>query len=190
MRFRCDWVKVANDDDAFEALGVRWTEARWFCEAVLLIGAALMFGGGAFMLLGGVAVGLLGILAGVGLYYVAMYFPGSPREIVFWQDGRMETPLGLSTNFLWPGNRWLDHLGIKSIEIEQLVTGQGDDKSVYSHGVRIFYECGEMNHVAKNLGPDQAHMLAVRLNRARLTMKDQMQRPETAAPANGRRVID
>ena len=191
MMFRCEWLKVPNDDDTYEALGVRWTEARWFSEAILLSAAALMFGGGAFMLLGGVPAGLLGVLAGVGLYFWAMYFPGRPREIVFWRDGRMETPLGLSTNFLWPGQKWLDHTGIKSIEIEQLVSGQGDDKSFYSHGVRIFYDCGEMNHVAKNLSPDQAHMLAVRLNQARLKIKDQMQRPGIPAHApSERRVVD
>lgn len=161
MTFKCEWIQKWAEDDTLEAVGVRWTEYRPFVEtASLVLGLpAIVMGVGAVF--SGHGGGLLFALGGAGLIGAMIYTSGRPREIVFWRDGRMETPLGLSTGNLRPGRRWLHHTGIKSIETERL-PGTGP----YTHGVRIFYEGGETSHVAQNLMPDDAHMVAVRLTTA------------------------
>jgi hypothetical protein len=162
MTFKCEWIQKWAEDETLEAVGLRWTEGRPFRESVCFI-----FGGSAFVLglghalMRGQADFIPIALGGAVLLAIAIFGPGRVREIVFWRDGRMETPLGLSTGFLWPGERWLHHTGIRSIETETI-----SREGMYTHGVRIFYEGGETNHVAKNLTPDAAHMVAVRLTTA------------------------
>lgn len=169
MSFKCEWIQKWADDDTLEAVGLRWTEYRPFREGVcLVLGIPGIVLGLAFAL-GGHGAGLLFALGGAVLMYVMIAMPGRPREIVFWRDGRMETPLGLSTGYLRPGRRWLHHTGIRSVETEVL-----HKEGTYTHGVRIFYEGGETNHVAKNLMPDDAHMVAVRLSTALRHLRENM----------------
>lgn len=207
MRFKCQIVETRGEDDTLEGIGVRWTEPHKFTECVLAMVGGLGFFVGLCGLGGGIlAVGQQGageiILFGVailvlasGVLWWAIVLPGRERELTFWRDGLMLTPLGLSTNFLWPGNRWLDHTGLRSIESEQLVFPKGDDKPTYTHGVRLFYASGDVNHIAKNLEPDDAHMLAVKLTQALKELRVSMAtpllvgRPQASGESAGR-VID
>lgn len=161
MTFKCEWIQKWAEDDTLEAVGLRWTEYRPFREGLCLILGIPGIVLGLAIGVGGHGAGFLLVLGGAALIYAMIFMPGRPREIVFWRDGRMETPLGLSTGNLRPGRRWLHHTGIRSVETERL-PGAGS----YTHGVRIFYEGGETSHVAKNLMPDDAHMVAVRLTTA------------------------
>lgn len=206
MRFSCEFVEEWNDD-TLEATGVRWTEPHKFIEGVLAMVGGLGLFVGLCELGGGIlAVGRQGageiVLFGVavtavslGVLWRAIVFPGRAREIVFRRDGAMETPLGLSTGFLWPGERWLSHLGIHSIEWEQVAVSNEKNYEVYTHGVIIFYQSGDVNHVAKNLMPDDARKLAVMLSQARKRLKDSVVMPvllghENGDGGQGRRVIE
>lgn len=202
MRFSCEFVENWRDDDTLEAVGVRWTEPHKFIEGVLAMvgGAGLMPGiaslvGGALARSELVVFGVAVTVVSLAVLWWAIVFPGRAREIVFWRDGAMETPLGLSTGFLWPGERWLSHLGIHSIELEQVVFSKENNWEVYTHGVIIFYLSGDVNHVAKNLMPDDARKLAVMLSQARKRLKDSIVTPvllghETGDGGQRRRVIE
>lgn len=191
MIFECKRVSIRNDDGTYDAAGVRWTEARWLCEHAMFAMGLVCFAVGLVLFVSAGVVYLALVWVSFMVIVSAYQLPGRKREILFFQDGRMETPRGLSTNELYDGERWLDHTGIESIEIEQLEFPKERAPYAYTHGVRIFYADGEMSHVAKNLTADDAHMLAVRLNQARRRIKEQMQRPQLvgAAPI-GRRTID
>jgi len=170
MTFKCERIERLAKDGTLEAVGIRWTEARPYCDAYgCVLGLCGVFLGIAGCLIRGSADTLIFAVLGAGLVWMVVVIPGRSREIVFWRDGRMETELGLSTSFLRPGERWLYHTGIRSIETEQL-SRQGH----YTHGVRIFYEGGETNHVAQNLKPDHAHMVAVRLTMALRQLRENM----------------
>lgn len=88
------------------------------------------------------------------------------REITFWYDGLMRAPLGLSTIKLKNNESQLPLASILSIEAEQLITPKGENPTIYTHGVRVCYRTGHMNHIAQDLAPDHAHMLAVCLTQA------------------------
>lgn len=177
MIFNCERTSIRNDDGTYAAAGVWWTEARWLAEHVMFACGVALFVTGFLLIIVSGPVWCLAAGVGAAMLLQAYELPGRKRKIMFRANGRMETPWGLSTDSLAPGERWLDHTEIESIEIEQLSFPKDRAPYAYTHGVRIFYAGGEMNHIAKNLTADDAHMLAVRLNQARRTMKDQIQRP-------------
>jgi hypothetical protein len=110
------------------------------------------------------------------LMWAEIHMPGRERELTFWRNGLAYAPLGLST-WPWDHDRCKSpHTDIKSIEAEQLVFPKhGEDPPpIYTHGVRIFMRNGEVVHIARNLEPDDAHMLAVRLTKARNELKNSM----------------
>lgn len=207
MRFKCEVVEARGEDDALEGIGVRWTEAHTFIEGVLAAVGGLGFFVGLCGLGGGIlAVGRPGagemilfgaavLVAAMGVLWWSIVLPGRHRELSFWRDGAMLTPRGLSTNFLWPGQRWLEHTGLRSIESEQRVFPKGEERAVYTHGVRLFYASGDVNHIAKNLEPDDAHMLAVKLTQALKELRVSMATPllagrQQASGESAGRVID
>jgi hypothetical protein len=148
MMFDCEPVE-ASSDGRLNASGVRWTEARTFTEVFLM-----KLGHGVYML--GCWVSLFGL----------------GGALTFWRDGESSAPFGLSP---WPGHHnslaW-PHAQIVSIEAEQVVTPKGEDPTPYTHGVRIFWKGGRVAHVAQNLEPDDAHLLAVALTEALAALRE------------------
>jgi len=186
MMFDCEPVE-ASSDGRLNASGVRWTEARTWTEAVLMkLGHAVYMLGCWVSLfgLGGALAGLLppfvpllgGLLIGAawGMFRLTWRVPGRTRELTFWRDGESSAPFGLSP---WPAHHnslaW-PHAQIVSIEAEQVVTPKGEDPTPYTHGVRIFWKGGRVAHVAQNLEPDNAHMLAVALTEALVALREDM----------------
>lgn len=181
MIFDCETVEACGEDGALDAIGVRWTEARTFCEAAIHKVAAVMglvtvlaaYGGVMLAATAGaqvlvivvMAVFVFGILTWT-LLWLGWRVPGRVREVTFWYDGVMRAPFGLSTARLKNNESQLPVASIESIEAEQLIFPSGDNPPIYTHGVRIIYATGHISHIARHLAPDQAHMVAVKLTQA------------------------
>lgn len=186
MMFDCEPVE-ASGEGRLNASGVRWTEARTWTEAILMKLGHAVYMLGCWVSLFGLGGALLGVLppfvplvgglliaAAWGVFRLAWRVPGRKRELTFWRDGESSAPFGLSpwpvshNSLAWP------HAQIVSIEAEQVVTPKGEDPTTYTHGVRIFWKGGRVAHVAQNLEPDDAHMLAVRLTEALAALREDM----------------
>lgn len=181
MIFKCEMVEARSEDGVLDGIGVRWTEARPLCEAAIhklaevtfLVAFFLGFGGVALAAAVGtpfvvaviVVVCLLGTLSWK-LFLLGWRVPGRVREVTFWHDGIMRAPFGLSTANLKNNESQLPLASIESIEAEQLIPPKGENCTIYTHGVRVFYGSGHINHIAQYLAPDHAHMLAVNLTQA------------------------
>ena len=199
MIFECEMVEARGEDGALDGIGVRWTEARTLCEAAVhklaevtfLVAFFLGFGGFALAAAGGapiviaviVVVCLLGTLSWK-LFMLGWRVPGRVREVTFWHDGIMRAPFGLSTANLKNNESQLPHAGIESIEAEQLIMPKGENPPTYTHGVRVCYGSGHINHIAQHLAPDQAHMLAVNLTQALAELRKEI---PSLSPAGMRR---
>lgn len=215
MEFSCEPTETRDESGRLEAIGVRWTEARLFSEsAVHFVGGCLYFGG-----LAAIAGGLISFLfknpnpgfIGLGLALLPLSFvacwlgwrvPGRDRELSFWPGGLIYAPFGFSTYGSECDRLKLPHTGVASIEAEQLVFPKGNEKPTYTHGVRIFFRNGQVAHIASRLEPDDAHMLAVLLTQALMTLREEVasvaharasrraSRPNRAAPSRPAYVID
>lgn len=187
MIFNCETVAAWGEDETLEAIGARWTEARTFSERALQKAGEVVFyagfvvgAGGLFGAVAGVfppvapVVGVLLVWAAYGLMWLGWRVPGKARELTFWRDGTGFASFGLST---WHRDRDRlrhPHTDIVSIEAEQVVTPKGDDPTVYTHGVRMFFRSGEVSHIAQRMEPDDAHMLAVRLTQSLVQLRESM----------------
>ncbi|NBU58333.1 MAG: hypothetical protein EBS23_00855 [Betaproteobacteria bacterium] len=188
MMFRCQIVENRDDDGRATCLGARWTEARPVCEALChgmgtcVFVVAVMIGIGSLLLVGLgpepvlAGLGIAALLYGVayGLFWIGWRVPGRVRELTFWREGATVAPTGLSTVKLRHGTLHLPHSDILSIEAEQCLKPKGDDATIYTHGVQIFYGSGHVVHIADKLAPDQAHMLAVSLTTALAELRQDM----------------
>jgi hypothetical protein len=184
MIFQCQTVRQDTPGGTIEGIGVRWTEARWIIEwACEYLAMGIMIAGGvsliaAFLGVGSNTIWLAALLFALGSVTLWLGFrvPGRRRELQFWADGVGLMPLGCSR---WPSHH--DRLacsiwGIQSIEAEQIDQTKPGQPAGYTHGVRIFYIDGEVAHVASNLEPDQAHMVAVRLTQALAQLRTEVGR--------------
>lgn len=182
MMFICEQQRAIADNGTLEGVGVVWSEPRWIVERIL-------FGIGVFTGLAGIAVGLVGLATpeplfvaalGAGIVWVAwelmntaVELSGRERRLMFLRNRHTHAPKGLST---WRRrHRWMisAHYGVASVEAEALHPFKPNERD-YTHGVRLCLRSGEIVHVAKNLEPDQAHMLAVQLTTALAVLRDDM----------------
>lgn len=199
MIFDCNIVEARGEDGALHGIGARWTETRTLCEAAIhklaevVLLATFLIGFGGFTLAAAVGapiavvvivvVCLLGALSWK-LFMLGWRVPGRVREVTFWHDGIMRAPLGLSTANLKNNESQLPLASIESIEAEQLIMPKGDNPPTYTHGVRVCYGSGHINHIAQHLAPDQAHMLAVNLTQALAELRKEI---PSLSPAGMRR---
>ena len=70
--------------------------------------------------------------------------------------------------------RKVRHGEIANIEAEQVEAPKEEAAVNYTHGVRMIMRRGKVNHIAKNLEPDQAHEVAVRLTNALASLRNDM----------------
>ena len=187
MIFECEVVEERNADGQLDEIGVRWTEAKATAEMIVRkCGMGLGGGGsglfiiGLFTLIAGLRISGVLLLAGIAAFvlgcvvcFMGVRMKGRTRWIVFSSDGVALTPWGLSGK--WRSDRLAqEHGEIENIGWEQLIQPKGEDPTPYTHGVRIVYKDGAIERVAKNLEPDNALMLSVRLSKARAKLQDEL----------------
>lgn len=211
MRFLCEPETGRNGNGEIAWVKVRWSEAREITEwAIEGTGDNLAyFGLGVFgfSLLPAVAFQMPGfVVAGAAIMVVALSLAcwlwwrlprmrGRERALVFLRNGKLRAPLSLSAGAFPGGESRLPHLGIKSIEARPLVLTGEAAKTRYTHGVVAFYASGQMNQLAEQLMPDQAHLLAVVLMAGLNELRDDLavapgQRARPAGAARADDVID
>lgn len=188
MIFICNETEQRNANGRLAYSGVLWSEScTGFESALINIGMALLAmslascgaTGYLFTIRSGAILFALSaavILAIIGWQFIAWAerVKGKFREITFGTDGATYAVRGLSTvNFDQPRFR-TPHSQIEAIEVEQLIFPKGDDKSLHTHGVRIFYGNGTIVPVAEKLERDQAHMLTVKLRTALNTIRSEI----------------
>lgn len=171
MRFECDEFEVKGPRGQITAYGLEWSEARTWAERFVLSVAILFYNVSLFIgflvvptgfmagLKGGVPMAL-GAAAAYGLTRVLRNIgwgmAGKPQSITFGLDGTISTSKEGKLNM-----RFAD---IRSIEWEQVREKSKNDFLPYTHGVRVITRRGYIMHLAKNLAPDQATQLSMRLN--------------------------
>lgn len=180
----CETIAARNAQGETVEAGAEWNEARPMTEAAIHkigewtfyasditfaigIGASLLAGKPSLLLPCG--VGLFGLAWGLGR--LGWRVPGTVRALVFGVDGG----INLSNASAERRQRLrLPHSEIASIEAEQVVFPKGEDPTPYTHGVRIFFRNGQVVHIAKNIEPDHAHMIAVRLSQALSGLREEL----------------
>lgn len=177
MNFVCEPETRVNEAGQIETFKVTWTEARELTECfVETTGDNLAYAGpsvfglsfipaiafqmGDFVFWGAVIM----VLCMGGAYCLWRRLPrmsGVERVLIFRRDGKMRAPLGLSAGRFPNGESRLPHNGITSVEARPMVLTGEAAKTRYNYGVVAFYRSGQLNQLAENLMPDQAHLLAV-----------------------------
>ncbi len=205
MILKSEFGVSRNEAGEIEQVWVTWTEAKVFAEAAMdKLGEWALKLGFAAASVGSVyalaidAERLLprAIISSVllfGLFWWLAWHrwrvPGQPRTLIFHRDGSTTIPWGLSTASARLRSLSTPHSQIVSIEAEQVVFPKGDDSTTYTHGVRLVYGNGHIDHIAKNLEPDDAHLIAVRLTQALMELREEMANeatPMTFAPPQRR----
>lgn len=176
MIFRCTPLELFKaDGKTVCGYGVEWSEPRKYAELSclalgrLFVMASVISAWGTLvsidrtigrkeaLLVWGVVT-----LAAVGLclffYRRATTAKGKTQFIEFLNDGRIVS----AREGLWKAQV----ADIRSIEAEQGKQNKQDDVLPYTHGVRMVLRHGRVVHVAKDLEPDAATMLAVMLTEA------------------------
>lgn len=184
MIFDCE---VTANKDGF---GVEWCEARANSEwLVLQVGKGAYYLGffGLLAAIGAVAFGVSGAVivlpvlllgVGFGLAWIGYRLPAKQRAIYFSRGGAIRSPYGLFDGSHVQG-AWRTKLGdVANFEVEQVVQGKPDDDVNYTHGVRMVLRSGRVHHVAGNLEPDDAHMVAYCLSQARELVRFDVETPE------------
>lgn len=187
MIFECEVVEERDAQGQLDEIGVRWTEAKATAEMIVhKCGVSLVSGGVGSILVGLLALmawermagvlflaGLAAIFVGCVVCFMGAFMKGRTRWIVFSSNGAALTPWGLSGK--WRVDRLSqEHGEIENIEWEQLIHPKGEDPTRYTHGVTVVYRDGSIERVAKNLEPDDARTLSVRLQKARAKLRSEL----------------
>ena len=187
MIAHCESIEARTGQGELIEAGVEWNEAQPLTEAaihkvgewsfylslmvfVLGLGMSAISGTPSLLILAGVA--LFGLAK--GLFWVGWRVPGEMRDLRFNSDGAIVVPLGLSATSVRGDRLRISHAEIASIEAEQVVFPKGENPTCYTHGVRMFFRSGQVVHIAKDIEPDHAHMLAVRLSQALVGLREEM----------------
>lgn len=187
MIAHCESIEARNGEGELVEVGAEWNEARPMTEAaihqvaewsfylslivfVLGLGISIKYDAPSLLILA--SAGLFGLAK--GLFWVGWRVPGEMRDLRFATDGAIIVPLGLSATSVRGDRLRLSHAEIASIEAEQVVFPKGEDPTCYTHGVRMFFRSGQVVHIARDIEPDHAHMLAVRLSQALVGLREEM----------------
>ncbi len=187
MIAHCESIEARTGEGELIEAGVEWNEAQPLTEAAILkvgewtfylslmvfvLGLGMSAINGALPLLIVAGVALWGLAK--GLFWCGWRVPGEMRDLRFATDGAIIVPLGLSATSVRGDRLRLSHAEIASIEAEQVVFPKGEDPTAYTHGVRMFFRSGEVVHIARDIEPDHAHMIAVRLSQALLGLREEI----------------
>jgi xanthosine utilization system XapX-like protein len=179
MIFTCKTVEERDRAGNLTMSGVEWGEARATLEGAMHDTGIVMLAVGLYFIFMGsgpekAVMAVLGIVAAIAgpamVWYVRRHMEATPRSICFFRDGSIRSPLGLvsvARDATWQ----YSHTQIASIEAERVVSPNPNGENKYTHGVRIILRDGFVGHIAINLEPDQAHMVAVRLSNVLLLVR-------------------
>lgn len=174
MKYRCTPLELYNKNrTSVVGYGVEWNEPKLFVEAVMRFVAKALFLVAAFLAYcafvfgmdvgAGASVPLMfgagGCIAlGVFILRLSKNGPGKLHAMEFHKDGRIHAS--------WEGEWKILVADIRSVEVEQLSQPRQDALQNYTHGVRMLTRRGRVLHVARNIEPDHAIMIAVMMNDA------------------------
>lgn len=176
MRFECGQYNPNDKRSSSGSVAIWWTEAQagteWF---VMMLGEWTYYASMFFLFVGIIITGVYKIppimpaigvvLFGVayGLSWCAWRISGDVREVRFERDGTLSAPYGLST-WGWRYRRMnAPHSEINGFEWEQLYQPKQDEFAPYTHGVVAILKDGSVCRLAKNLEPENARQLVVKL---------------------------
>lgn len=176
MIFQCETRTDMGRSGEVSMIAVHWTEARRGFELMLHVSGILSLCAGAGSTLIGIGqsadyviLGVLLLALSLFAFWQSIVLAGRSRIMQLHRDGTIVTPLGMAdwpkhTNWGWKHGQFMR---VEKEQLEQPTPqSSANDRGSYLFGVRVYMRGGAIFCIARYLDPDEAHMVAVRLNEA------------------------